>query len=318
MGDKKMIGKQALSSSEIFSEEEETLKTVYSFFDKTIADQTADYNAAKAYALSGNYEAQDTFMHYGAASSKEKKKFETVRLISSIKNSPYFAHILIKDENEGALTHCLMSDCETLDHTINIKGTEETMIIPFKQDTGREIFNQLFHLYQEKTGSKFTADKYTYEPIFIRSDDIFEQQLQNATQFFPVVELKDEEIIDCDEFLNRKLRENRRNTSLSNIIATLQRKQYDIIKTDTYFIDDTVASDYYVISAVLRNFFLDHNRYDYNMQSLFDAVKESSVSPLIFYHLRCVSSLVYGHSIAHGLSHECHTGRKIFMRFTEE
>lgn len=44
---------------------------------------------------------------------------------------------------------------------------------------------------------------------------------------------------------------------------------------DTYFHDDTAASDFYVISAVLRNFFLDHNRYDYNMQSLYDAVRES-------------------------------------------
>lgn len=249
---------QALTSSRIYSEEEETLSTVYSSFDKTIAEQTAEYISAKSYALSGNYEEQDTFIHYGTASRIGKKKFATARLISDLKSSPYFAHILIKDEDNDEQIHCLMSDSETLDHMIQIHAKEQTMILPFKQEKGKEIYNQLFHLYQDKSGKRFKADAFTYQPIFIRNDDIFEQQLQSATQLYPAVEIKDEEIVDCDELLTRKLKENRRNSALSNIIATLQRQQYNIIQTpaDKSFIVQGCAGSGKSQCLIHRLFFL--------------------------------------------------------------
>ncbi len=46
---------------------------------------------------------------------------------------------------------------------------------------------------------------------------------------------------------------------------------------NVYFSGDSQASDYLVISAILRNYFLDHIRFDYDMQSLFDSIKECPV-----------------------------------------
>lgn len=46
---------------------------------------------------------------------------------------------------------------------------------------------------------------------------------------------------------------------------------------DFYFDDDSVFSEYCMVSAVLRNYFTDHMGYDYQMQQLYEGVKERRI-----------------------------------------
>ena len=52
----------------------------------------------------------------------------------------------------------------------------------------------------------------------------------------------------------------------------------------TFFTESSTLPDSWVIAAVIRNYFLDHVRYDYDMQGLYDTIKESelyTVSPML-------------------------------------
>lgn len=60
---------------------------------------------------------------------------------------------------------------------------------------------------------------------------------------------------------------------------------------DIYFDDDDSSlSEYYMVSALLRNYFMDHTGYDYQMQQLYDGVKERR----IIAEDRCLGEIIYG------------------------
>ena len=221
-----------VASKDIFFEEESMLQRVHSSFEKKISEQTAAYISERDYVSSSNFEEQDKQIHFSSANKELIKQIGISKLYSSLRDNPYFAHIKLKDKSRGDMIHCLMSDNEELDEAVTIQWVPETMIVPFKQDTSREIYNELFHLYQEKTGKEFTANSYEYHPEFIRTDDIINAELISAAQIFPMVETDEGEFLDCDELLNEKLKRNRKNKALSNIISTLQKQQYEIIQTN--------------------------------------------------------------------------------------
>lgn len=216
----------------LLTSENEHKESVYTKLDQ-IRKQARDADSsAKNYVRSGSYEDQDAFMAYNSMSSAMKRRHRVEALVQSLYYKPYFSHVEIKEQTEAESEHYYLSDNEALDHIIDI-GNGGTLI-PFKQDRELPFYNALFHLYQSKNADDISykgkdGTTYTISPILICDDEIQNRKLLDIVQLFPEQE---EFWRNADELLEKKLKENRGDPALRNIIATLQQKQFRIIETD--------------------------------------------------------------------------------------
>lgn len=214
--------------------EERYKEKVYRVFDNMCESARKRVESKNEAVYEGAYEDQDAFMVYGELAGAHKSLAETDALIASLYKKPYFAHVEVKEEGEpeSESEHYYLSDCESLEHTISI-GLDGCLI-PFKQDKKRPISVALFHCYQIPKGNPVTyagpGGVYTLVPQLICDDEIKNRLLINAVQLFPESDVLQ---ITADELLEEKLQENRNNPTLRNIIATLQRMQFEIIEADS-------------------------------------------------------------------------------------
>ena len=216
----------------LLNSEKEHKEAVYNTLDRMRTQAKAADSSAKSYVHSGSYDDQDAFMAYGSMSSAMKKRHEVESLVQRLYYKPYFSHVELKDPDEGESEHFYLSDSEALDHIIDI-GNGGTLI-PFKQDRELPFYNALFHLYQAKKAEDISyigrgGVRYVYSPVLICDDEIQNRKLLDIVQLFAE---QDEFWRNADELLEKKLRENRGDPALRNIIATLQQKQFRIIETD--------------------------------------------------------------------------------------
>lgn len=223
----------SFKSQEALLRSEETYKEeVYRAFDhmRLFARDAAE--AKKSYVDSGAFEDQDSFMAYSDLAGANKSRSETEKLIQKLYKRPYFAHVEVREESETNSEHYYLSDCESLDGMVNI-GTD-SYLLPFKQDKERPVSIALFHCYQSQKGKpvRYTSHgvDYVLLPKLICNDTINNRHLLDAVQLFPESGIFQ---ITADELLEEKLQENRNNPTLRNIIATLQRMQFEIIEADT-------------------------------------------------------------------------------------
>lgn len=223
----------SFKSQEALLRSEETYKEeVYRAFDhmRLFARDAAE--AKKSYVASGAFEDQDSFMAYSDLAGANKSRSETEKLIQKLYKRPYFAHVEVREESETNSEHYYLSDCESLDGMVNI-GTD-SYLLPFKQDKERPVSIALFHCYQSQKGKpvRYTSHgvDYVLLPKLICNDTINNRHLLDAVQLFPESGIFQ---ITADELLEEKLQENRNNPTLRNIIATLQRMQFEIIEADT-------------------------------------------------------------------------------------
>jgi Superfamily I DNA and RNA helicases len=254
-----------MSYADALREEERYKEIVYSSFESEIDDLVRTEKRAKDYYTSGSFDDSDAFMAAGpmyAASRARQAKQEQVK---ALYNKPYFAHLRLLFGN-GEIIDCFLSDNENLDSSISVGDNSRIMLIPFKQDSNRQLFTAAFHCYQEKTSEKFSylvTDRYKNEvisnsvlPKLIRDIDIHQRQINDIVTFLP--QDTEEAEIEADELLAKRLKENRNNAKLRNIIATLQLNQFDIIRTDidTSFIVQGCAGSGKTQCLIHRLFFL--------------------------------------------------------------
>lgn len=219
------------SQTVLFQTEEQHKETVYRQFDVMRKAAGVSVGNAQASVDRGAYDDQEAFMVHGVLNDARQHRHETEALVQKLYKRPYFAHIEARFEGSNDSEHYFLSDCESLDQTITI-GLNGTLV-PFKQDRDRPISLALFHCYQTKKGDpiRYTAPGGTFmlTPQLICDDEIDSRKLIDAVQLFPETEMLQ---ITADELLEEKLQENRNNPALRNIIATLQRMQFEIIEAD--------------------------------------------------------------------------------------
>lgn len=222
--------------------EEQWMEAVYQQLESECSAAWRAEKDSVQYVESGRYEAQDSFTAYSDHSNAVKKKTEADQLYEMLYQRPYFAHIETQlDENmdEGDTRHYFLSDCEFLDHAVNIDGQQESgLLLPFKKDAERPVFEALQTCYYNRNGKRlhYTVErenepkhKESIQPVLICDDEIANRDLVSAVQLFPEADFVP---TTADELLELKLDENRNNPKLKNIIATLQRRQYEIIEID--------------------------------------------------------------------------------------
>lgn len=235
-----MAENQKESNVAVLREEEAIKESVYQFFVQRMKETSAVETEAKTLAENGGFESQFQSLYSSEYARAREEKYRTHSLIETLYKEPYFGHIRVFVEEDGCSHHYLMSECPELDEAKRIKGTkEEIYLLPFKQDEHRKIYSALYHTWQAKTGEMFSVPNVEgvgetrYLPELIREVQIRSGKLEYASQLYPQLDFNyDEDVIDFDDLLARRLNENRDNAHLRSIIATLQREQYDIVQTD--------------------------------------------------------------------------------------
>lgn len=212
--------------NELWISENQLKNDVYASFDKERYDIQKKVARKKKEIEDGGFEDQSAFMLHGELGRliDEQKEKETV--ISHLYSKPYFAHIKML-HNGSEEEDYLLSDCDKLETYRQIGPLQ--YLVPFKQDTNRPFLSTLFHCYQARDGKEIhdkTGD--ISKPVLICDDEILNGELLEAILLYSAEGKLSLEAVD--ELLSLKLQENRNNPALRNIIATLQRSQFDIIQ----------------------------------------------------------------------------------------
>lgn len=248
----------------LLKEEQNNADRVYSSLEREVKELVSAESREKAYAGFGD--DVESFMSASSAARATQTRQAKQQQYKSLFDKPYFAHIQMRDAVDGDTTDCLLSDNADLDSMIPISGRSPMQIIPFKQDKQRPFFSAAFHCYQARDGKSIpvrvtdvrTGKSYEqhYIPQLVRDVDVFRRRVDGVVPYFPQV--SEEAPIDSDELLAQRLEENRNDARLRNIIATLQRQQFDIIRTDidTSFVVQGCAGSGKTQCLIHRLFFL--------------------------------------------------------------
>lgn len=229
--------------SKAWVDEEQHKERIYRSFEKEQRQSTEDVQDKEQYYLSGQYEDQDAFLAAGplfdARSNKRSKDME----IKALYDKPYFAHVQVTEKDGGDSDHFYLSDSEWLDKEIVVSDDWSSSIIPFKRMPERPLLEKVRLLYTLPSRNDFTVSvsdqrrntqtTTIFTPNLIRNVDVFRRELRSVETLLPELLDDEEEHIEADELLAKKLQENRTDARLRNIISTLQRRQFSIIQSDT-------------------------------------------------------------------------------------
>lgn len=219
----------ATNYSNLMANEKVHMDGVYRTLDKKVKASNNTVKNAQAYKSSGSYDDTDAFMVHSQLNAALSAFKEEEKLISRLYPKPYFAHVEIEqDDDLDDHQHYYLSDCEALSSYMQIGSNGG--IVPFKLDKERPFISELFHCYQSHNGKAFILQNTgeEYRPVLICDDDISNKKLKSVSQLFPTSEGV---FPNADELLEERLEQNRNNPELRNIIATLQRKQFEVIET---------------------------------------------------------------------------------------
>ncbi len=216
----------------LIQSEKAHMESLYDKLEHDISDAKDSENSSRNYVLSNKYEDQDAFTAHGDFSKKKENRAETESLYNVLFRKPYFAHIELQDDDDAETRHYFLSDCTSLNEPYYFGENGENLVIPFKKDNERPISDALIKCYYKNNSEPelYTVNTNAGPEIhkvhtkFICNDTIKFRELKSAVQLFPAVN------VDADELLAAKLDENRNNTEMQNIIATLQQEQFRIIQ----------------------------------------------------------------------------------------
>ena len=183
----------------------------------------------------GAYEAQDSFIPNRELGGAYKNQRAVESLVQNIYEKPYFAHLELKLSDNTKSEHYFLSG-SSLDEALSINENE--VLVPFRKSTKQPMWEQLFRCYHAKNGQRQSFEQgdgkqVVFFPAKICDDEIKSRKLVSATQLFPVPSVEFRTLIEADELLEQRLKENRSDPKLQNIIATLQQEQFEIIASDS-------------------------------------------------------------------------------------
>lgn len=236
-------------------DEEQLKDNVYASLE--LREKIAYVNAQNVQKEFGAGRFEDRYTHVvaGEYSHVQKQSDDERRLVKSLWENPYFAHIQLAVTEDDSIEHYMFSDSESLEEVVYITEDRSTCIVPFKQNRERPLLNKLrilptapsdadldVEVYDARNGKRYHT---IYKPQIIRNVDIYKRKLRSVTSLLGIFEPKAElpeaqesteyATVVADDLLARRLEENRTDASLRNIISTLQKKQFEIIQSDIGF-----------------------------------------------------------------------------------
>lgn len=223
-----MENKEIVPAS-ILVEERDLMTQVYSAMDAKLGASKKRSLKQTEYAMSENYDDHDKHTAYNEAVHWQKKYDEESSLYGSLHAKPYFAHLGITGRKRQEMLLSDNSDLESLERI-----GKDIYLVPFKDNSSAPMIPELYRQYAKlttggrKAVSKFALGDTQYETDVVRNVEISHKSLNKVTQLYPKVEIGG----FVDDLLDERLKENRNDAKLRNIISTIQESQYDIIYED--------------------------------------------------------------------------------------
>lgn len=229
----------AVENRSDWREEEWFSKAIYGHLEGKVHQKTQNARRAAQEVEKGRYEDQDSFISHGERSKAQKELSEAQALASALWRNPYFAHVRLREEDEAQPEEYFLSSSATLDRMEEIPGDGQNVyrLIPFIRDEERPFFRAVFDCYQRRDGEKISYDvprngqkeQHVCQPLLVRNVTVQSGKLQNVHTLYSSQENED---VQAQELLLRRLEENRATPGLHNIIDTLQPKQFKIVNAD--------------------------------------------------------------------------------------
>ena len=222
-------------------EEEKLKEAVYTSFEQKMQTATENLRAAQQELDEQKFEDAYAAQYASARNKAGREKTNLAQQIVALTHRPYFTHIGVQWQGDDVPEHYLFSDSEQLDAEFKVsEGRESVTILPFKQYDDKPLYNKLRILCNMPNGNDVevvvNGERSVCAPQLIRMVDIKDRKLSDDVKtLFPADAQsadQDETAINADELLAQRLEENRTDARLRNIIATLQKKQFEIIQAD--------------------------------------------------------------------------------------
>lgn len=230
-----------MSNVKARSEEQRFMEDIYTQLELDHQKALDEWQFEKERSKTGAFEDQDAFIPAQGRNRANEKLKQIRKRNESIFAKPYFAHIEVQEAQEKASEHYFLSNNENLDESIEVRTRAgECCIVPFIRKQERKMLGALMDCYQRRNGDPFSvpdargSGEYLFEPQLIRDVEVRERQLNNVVTFYS--RKGEDDIVasgdEVDELLAQRLQENRAEPCLHNIIATLQRQQFEIVNAD--------------------------------------------------------------------------------------
>lgn len=232
-----------MSDSKARHEEERHKELIYESFESDMRSAANDVRNASDYFESGRYEDQDAFLAAAPVASARDVLHSIRQRNNALYRNTYFAHVEVLEDGSTTTEHYFLSNSEGLDELLWIDREDaDCAIIPFIQDRERPFLGAVFECYRLRSGEDFeitTLDRHTqanehfkYHPQLIRDVEVKQRKIIGEVTTFFSTSADDDSSADYDELFAQRLEENRSTPGLHNIIATLQKQQFEIINQD--------------------------------------------------------------------------------------
>ena len=208
------------------------MENVYQKFDDDV--QSKGLNVERRRSDLDKCDADEASSAIGALTIAEEELKKAKEVKNNLFETPYFCHIEVKPEGEDTVDHYFCSENTFLKGAIDIKNNGT--LFPFKKDRNRPISSALLDCYynSRRTGEyKSNGKTYKFSIELICRDDIKFRKLLSVFQEYPIELIDEKDQPSIDDFLEKKLQENRENPIFRNIIKTLQGEQFKIVETNT-------------------------------------------------------------------------------------
>ena len=195
----------------------------------------------------GNYSASTK-----GAINKQGEAINWWRLLIE---SPYFGRVDLTDDNGEQIIYYLSDQDKSYEYNINT-GRPQTMILGFGEST-TEFAAELLDRYYSKSSEMIVLKDGKYDVALRRRVEVEDGVLKEAEQHYPMLSGKDTTSIS-DDFLLRVLNSRRGQVGFESIITTIQKKQFEIIRSniDDHFIVQGCAGSGKTHILLLRLFYL--------------------------------------------------------------
>ncbi len=214
----------------ILLEEQDLMNKVYAYMGEKLDYSKKQYEKALSDVENGRFDDNNAFISYNDLTRKKSQYEADNGLYGSLHAKPYFAHMGVFGSGKKEM---LLSDNPELNILERI-GNEGVLLVPFKDNSSAPMIPELYRQYAKlttggrKAASKFALGDTQYETDVVRNVEISHKSLNKVTQLYPKVEIGGY----VDDLLDERLKENRNDAKLRNIISTIQESQYDIIYED--------------------------------------------------------------------------------------
>lgn len=232
-----------MSDSKARFEEERYKELIYESFESDIQSAANEVRGKSDDYKAEHYEDQDAFAVASLVARARDVLHSVQKRNNALYKNTYFAHVEVLEDGESSPSHYFLSNSEGLDRLLQIERRDvDCTIIPFIQDKERPFLGAILECYRLRSGEAFEVTTYNrgcrqeehfkYHPQLIRDVKVQQRRIiGDVTTFFST--LKDEDSsADYDELFAQRLEENRSSPGLHNIIATLQKQQFEIINLD--------------------------------------------------------------------------------------